>query len=426
MRLPPAMSASSQQRMVSAMEQILDQIDQGSNPTEAAIKVAYEEKIPKEHLPVFCRTLNAALMESHRKTAAAVSDRLKDPELVDVERVTNNGLSNYGTSVAAPRQKAAFNFDMPPSIDLNAQYQTIHRIKRAITHVPPPAPSAPEAKPASAAELHKRASRIQRAAEKLRDDASCCRQRALKKQAAARHEFAHGRSGVSVKSARQIFEAVPHKVAVEVIDAIAKTLPKQLVEKSAAIVPYAPEVQPFESVLAAAEDYTNAAKFDRDAEMLEKIAQHIRQQLEPKPPEPVTLTSVLSRMEKVAAGIGDAANVAAGYLGAKLIGADDEAPPPVDVNHLAEVRSAKVMAELSNLMANDDIIKMFPPQEVIRHFNELATTAPNAVLDPSVVRPLLRKRLEGGRNAIDPHDTDLLLKLERGMRPTPQKPDKEE
>ncbi len=77
---------------------------------------------------------------------------------------------------------------------------------------------------------------------------------------------------------------------------------------------------------------------------------------------------------------------------------------------LKNIRSS---AAVSDLMANDDIIGAHHPEDVAFHFNEISNVSPEAATNISMMRPLLRRRLEGGGAAIDPTDIQQMLDMEK-------------
>jgi hypothetical protein len=76
------------------------------------------------------------------------------------------------------------------------------------------------------------------------------------------------------------------------------------------------------------------------------------------------------------------------------------------------LKNIRASAAISDLMANDDIIGAHHPEDVAMHFNEISNIAPDASTNSSIMRPLLRKRLEGGNAAIDPTDVQQMLDIE--------------
>jgi hypothetical protein len=77
------------------------------------------------------------------------------------------------------------------------------------------------------------------------------------------------------------------------------------------------------------------------------------------------------------------------------------------------LKNIRASTALSDLMANDDVIGAHHPEDVAFHFNEVSHIAPDASSNPAIMRPLLRKRLEGGNAAIDPSDVQQMLDIEK-------------
>jgi hypothetical protein len=77
------------------------------------------------------------------------------------------------------------------------------------------------------------------------------------------------------------------------------------------------------------------------------------------------------------------------------------------------LKNIRASAAISDLMANDEIIGAHHPEDVAFHFNEISNIAPESSTNVSVMRPLLRKRLEGGGAAIDPTDVQQMLDIEK-------------
>jgi hypothetical protein len=76
---------------------------------------------------------------------------------------------------------------------------------------------------------------------------------------------------------------------------------------------------------------------------------------------------------------------------------------------LKNIRSS---AAISDLLANDPIISAHHPEDVTSNFNDIAGVMPDLAETPGVIRPLLRKRLEGGESAISDADVNQMLDME--------------
>lgn len=87
-----------------------------------------------------------------------------------------------------------------------------------------------------------------------------------------------------------------------------------------------------------------------------------------------------------------------------------------DPAHIAKLRNMETSSLLTDLMANDEIISSYDPEEVIHHYNEISQIAPRASSQEGVVRAVLRKRLAGGQSAIDPYEVSELLNMENKIK----------
>ena len=77
------------------------------------------------------------------------------------------------------------------------------------------------------------------------------------------------------------------------------------------------------------------------------------------------------------------------------------------------LKNIRASAAISDLMANDEVIGAHHPEDVAFHFNEISNIAPDTSTNVAMMRPLLRKRLEGGGAAIDPTDVQQMLDMEK-------------
>lgn len=87
-----------------------------------------------------------------------------------------------------------------------------------------------------------------------------------------------------------------------------------------------------------------------------------------------------------------------------------------DPQHMQEIREIHARALLNDLMTNDEVISGYDPEEITEAFNEISQLSPRASTQPAVLRPLLRKQLTQG--AIDPHETEQMVNIEKGIAGT--------
>jgi hypothetical protein len=95
-----------------------------------------------------------------------------------------------------------------------------------------------------------------------------------------------------------------------------------------------------------------------------------------------------------------------------------------DPVHENILRAIQAKAELSDFLANDDVISGYDPEEVIRAYNEIARLSPRSATQPAVIRPLLEKRLTQGR--MEPFEAAEMANIEKTISessPTPAPPE---
>jgi hypothetical protein len=92
-----------------------------------------------------------------------------------------------------------------------------------------------------------------------------------------------------------------------------------------------------------------------------------------------------------------------------------------DPSHENNLRSIRAKADLTDFLANDDVISGFDPDEVLDAYNEISQLSPRATGQPALMRSLLRKRLTQG--AVEPFEAGQIVDIEKGLREnTAQRP----
>ncbi len=87
-----------------------------------------------------------------------------------------------------------------------------------------------------------------------------------------------------------------------------------------------------------------------------------------------------------------------------------------DPRHENALRQNDAQAMLTDLMANDEVISGYPPEEVFKHYNEISQLHPHAANSPILMRPQLRKALASG--GLEPFETGEIAKTEQTLNKT--------
>lgn len=95
---------------------------------------------------------------------------------------------------------------------------------------------------------------------------------------------------------------------------------------------------------------------------------------------------------------------------------DDVETKMTDPDHIDELKSITARQSLNNLMANDEVISGYDPGEITDAYNEIIQLSPSAAIQPALLRPLLRKRLTAG--SVEPFEAEQLANIEKTVRQT--------
>lgn len=91
-----------------------------------------------------------------------------------------------------------------------------------------------------------------------------------------------------------------------------------------------------------------------------------------------------------------------------------------DPEHEQALRQIQVRAMLTDMMSNDEVISGYDPGEVTTAYNEIASLSPRAAEQPAVIRPLLRKRLAAG--SVEPFEAQQIAEIEKTITQTDVQP----
>ncbi len=87
----------------------------------------------------------------------------------------------------------------------------------------------------------------------------------------------------------------------------------------------------------------------------------------------------------------------------------------MDPEHEAELTKIKTQAMLSEFMAVDPVISTYEPDEIAAAYNQVAQLTPRAVMQPAVMRGLLRRFLQQ-QDALEPHEAGQLVDIETRLK----------
>lgn len=460
-------SASSENKIRSSLGRMVDMIDGGLTPTEALAKVAAEQDLPRGHLPIMARIYNVSASEHWRKTAADVTERAASFPLADSEAAEK---ILYPARVNTPEEikkqsdispdysrKPVSSEELSRRQDLRKQAVQLaagvaeKREKQAAAARP--APDAPEI--------------VFKKAEDLQKQYATCRQ-----QAAAAYDLMQAETKKTAErlllggatpvplfhklAAHQLGEygdaLVRHLRKLAAVDRLCRSQEQSCTGKPAVVYSGCRAMESATAAVAAGREYQKlSSERDRLQQQATAAKQVAYMPLLVKAHRGVIGFSQagfgFADFNKQAdkskaddenhvgksASLGFMSGVMGTTLGREISSKLPTAKPTsalvqdmmldlTDPRHEQELRNARVGAMLNRLLADDEVIGSYNPQEVVQHYNDISQTAPRLAGNTELVRGFLRKRLQQG--AFDPFDMDLMLKMENNLRKreAPEKP----
>lgn len=434
------LNKQAEQKLTAALEKVAELVADGAHPNEAIVKIASEEGIPAGHINLMVSAFNTGRTETQRKVCDDVFEKAAEFDLADAGDILKEMYPDTVKtaaevkieSVISPEyslpplwhrdlvKKATFNQTLPP-------LQT--KSGKVVTEVPAlPVDAMSLMKKAHASvkdtqrEIENRRGEVSNLNDALLDSITKLAEyfqrpgcepflsvknnmvRTFGKQASTLFTILESKNRKLSKQAssdREYFSLVnfqqePYNLVRNCMDIAAKYLEKK----------------------SAFEDFEKSAK----AQMEERILPFGEVQ------NPQVTYGVLESVEKrsfLETPLTKAYDDAAKGIYKDMAGMDvfdkDKAKAKAmeslqDPAHTAKLRNMQTSALLTDLMANDEIISSYDPEEVIHHYNEISQIAPRASSQEGVVRAVLRKRLAGGQSAIDPFEVGQLLDMENKIK----------
>jgi len=419
----PRLSKEAETKITDSLSEVAELVNSGCSPNEALAKTASSNGVPVGHLELMVRAYNTGRSETQRQAGSDPLEKLAEFELADLKTVID--------TVYPDRVKTA--------ASLLRDTLVSDAYRRA------PEPEKVELKPLTKLAADKGAYRpmdqdglgrtrtissliekIGRNSEKLRADSSQSKDRmmdGINKLASYFRTFGGKPFTVVQNNSVRLF-GKKAEALLNILSSSNKSFKKQAGTVADIAAPVELKAAPYNLIhgcIKSAEIHLNKTA---SVNYLKKvISSAISSAFSDSLPVEYT-GSVLDGMDKKAAGSPIPPSVT---LASRAKSTWDAAKPrESDVgNEIKDygfrndqltqdmmLKNIRASAAISDLMANDDIIGAHHPEDVAMHFNEISNISPDSSTNTSIMRPLLRKRLEGGNAAIDPTDVQQMMDIE--------------
>lgn len=433
-----------EEKLLNCVRDVQSYIVNGDSPDESIIKVARAQQIHPDMLPLLVQAVNVGRQSYQREKCSGqgVLCQLAEFPLARIETVKSALYPAKPTLPSAVLKSSAVSSDYARAPQVVKAYQKAATEKLASTKLPASYFAQPE--PSYRGDPKTKVVRMQSAKQKIARELD----EAATAEIAARDHFYRSLSRVSnyfkqagdyrLPLAEVEWNAVQMygPLATDIFNCVAAST--RLKEARASgppriARPVSPSDEPYRSIqlaIDAAEKYADARRHVSHMEdaATEKIAQVMR----PFAGHfPTPSMNVLGRPGQDFSGVSKAASLLTPVLSDLGAGfAASARPKPTldllsdmgmeldDPQHDDELKGIEAKAMLNDLLANDEVIAGFDPQEVSEAYNEITQLSPSSATQPALMRPLLRKRLTAG--SVEPFEAQQLADIEKTVRQTNQ------
>lgn len=413
----PALSEASKSRLSRASDRLCDLLDDGEPIEKAAALSAIEHGVPTAHLPLLCNAANVAAMEATRQTADTTLAKAAQVEVARPENVAKlmlelNRPQDRRKSASEPDRYSAW---LPPTwLDSRDRPPTV-TYTSVVSKTEKPGSNRIEFTRKVASLLEEFNTASHRAVSGFQKAAKALASRLIR------------REGATFADLNRDGPAVFGKEAAVVLQWLEPELPAAIKREPARYASVNSE--PFLLLKTAIDRLADVRKLANAETQLNRAQQQVElwNKFEQEMDEPRLQGADILFGIKKAVGFGDLLKLEGVKsivdAGVKTKDPLKESPDIQDetaaLEHEASLRNIRVAAELGSLLSTDEVIRRFEPREVIDHYNELARTAPTALLDKATMRALLRQRLEAGKQVVNPYEIDLLRKIDKSYGTNP-------
>ena len=419
----PRLSKEAETKITDSLSEVAELVNSGYSPNEALAKTASSNGVPVGHLELMVRAYNTGRSETQRQAGSDPLEKLAEFELADLKTVID--------TVYPDRVKTASSL-LRDTLISDAYRRAPEPEKVELKPLTKLAADKGEYRPMDQDGLGRTRTisslieKIGRNSEKLRADSSQSKDRmmdGINKLASYFRTFGGKPFTVVQNNSVRLF-GKKAEALLNILSSSNKSFKKQAGTVADIAAPVELKAAPYNLIhgcIKSAEIHLN--KTASVSYLKKVISSAISSAFSDSLPVEYT-GSVLDGMDKKAAGSPIPQSVT---LASRAKDTWDAARPGgSDVGNdikeygfrndqLAQdmmLKNIRASAAISDLMANDDIIGAHHPEDVAMHFNEISNISPDSSTNTSIMRPLLRKRLEGGNAAIDPTDVQQMLDIE--------------
>lgn len=431
------LSKEAEVKITNSLSEIAELVNSGANPNEAIAKTASANGIPVGHIELMVRAFNVGRSEAQRQSGAEPHEKLAEFELADPKSVMD---IMYPSNI-----KSAAEFIKKSSISEVYSRAPISNNKNNLPVLPSLIKEAAKSIDAktnnegpSFRAVNSLIEKLGNASDRLRSESARDKDKimdGIAKLAGYFRTFG-AKPFVVVKDNSQRLFGKKAESLLNILESSNRYLKKQAGTVKDIMSPVSVDEEPYKSIKNCMDLANLHLNKKASSEFLGSLAKYLLSESYKEHLPSYNSGSVLSgTLNKEAAFFSTTPGLTRAYSRLKRLpmdfvykSRDYVAPKATDNDYGKDIEDYKFDADqlmqnqsikniratgtLADLLSNDEVISAHHPEDVTFHFNEIAQAMPESLTNTAIMRPLLRKRLEGGAAAIDPYDVNMMLEME--------------
>jgi len=411
------LSKESEDKLLSAIQSVCEEVDGGLEPTAAAVKVANEFQLTPNFIRLVSNGYNTGAVTHQRENGTGILDKLAEVRLVDADEAIKQVYADDETKKDILSQKQA---------SASKSFRAVSKLSKQASVLPQlPKLEVPAVEQSELLREHQATKAVKQAYAVVEKQKQLIQQKRAEYTAAQDSLVGSlGNLAEAVKSSQVWSSADVGRAAESRFGAAGRAISHFLairdpsIKKASAgfkavdwrqppFAHIAPIVKKAKEVKRLKVEYQKLVKESQQKEVAafspfgEKLPQE----------KTVLLKEAVGFLSGLLAGTvpRGIANSAAPKETSQLIeDAELDLSDPDDENIR---RLATVQTMLSDFTHNDEVISGYEPEDVYNAYNELASLAPRLSTQPAAMRALLRKRLTQG--GMEPFETQEVANMEK-------------
>ena len=445
------LSKQAEQRLTAALEKVASLVADGTHPDDAIVKIASEDGVPAGHVNLMVNAFNTGRTETQRKIGSDIFEKAAEFDIADAENILKRMFPSEVKTAAALARETVISeeYSLPPTwhrdIVKKATYnQTLPPLQTKAGHTVTEAPKLSTDPAFAMKKAYCQVQTLNKEVDNRRAEVANLQDVLISEITKLAEYFRKPGCEPYVGVKGNITRLFGKKA--EALCSLLENRNKKLVKQASSGSEYFSlanfQIEPYSLIKGCLDTADKLVEKKAAFEKFEKeAAEKAEQTILPfsQTIDPLKGYSVLDEVEKrsflstkaIASSLGNAIGAANANIGKEIVDTEvfgkDKAYNKVlnslqDPNHHARLRNMQTSSMLTDLMSNDEIISGYEPEEVLNHYNEISQIAPRASGHEGIMRAMLRKRLEGGKSAIDTYDLSELLKMENSLKDRDKNP----